>query len=89
MATNQKIISPTDSLLTELNKRVGVMISLLLRMAPKKSDINLQDQVKILNGFGLRPRDIASILGRTQGHINKELAGIRNRKRNKPEVVNS
>ena len=66
--------------INELNKRLGVVISLLLRMVPKpESSISLKEQVNILDALGIRPRDIADILGRTQGHINKELAGLRNK----------
>ena len=68
--------------LKELNKRVGVMISLLLKMIPQERDrINLKEQVEILDGLGMRPRDIAEILNRTPGHVNKELAGIRKGKK--------
>jgi hypothetical protein len=65
----------------ELNKRLGVVISLLLRMIPQEGrGISLKEQVRILDDVGMRPRDIAEILGRTQPHINKELAGLRNKK---------
>jgi len=78
--------SSISELLIELNNRIGVMISLLLRMVPQeKSRISIKDQVEILNNLGLRPRDIAAILGRTPTHINKELAGLRKRKSKKHE----
>ncbi len=81
MTTNKSTISQTNELLNELNKRIGVMISLLLRIVQQeKSSISLKDQVRILDNLNLRPRDIAAILGRTSSHINKELAGIRKRK---------
>ncbi len=71
----------TNDLLLELNNRVGVMISLLLRMVQQdKSSISLKDQIQILNNLGLRPRDIAAILGKTPTHISKELVGIRKTK---------
>lgn len=69
--------------LIKLNKRVGVVISILLRMVPESSNVNLRNQVKILADLSIRPRDIAEILGRTQTHINKELAGIRKKGRTK------
>lgn len=84
MTTNKSTISQTNELLNELNKRIGVMISLLLRIVQQeKSSINLKDQVRILDNLNLRPRDIAAILGRTSSHINKELAGIRKSKTTK------
>ena len=77
----EKEILRTNELLSELNNRVGVMISLLLRMVQQdKSSISLKDQIQILNNLGLRPRDIAAILGKTPTHISKELVGIRKTK---------
>jgi len=81
MNTKKTTISRSDELIIELNKRVGVIISLLLRMVnQEKSSISLKDQVSLLDDLGLRPRDIAKILGRTSSHVNKELAGIRKEK---------
>ncbi len=65
----------------ETNKRLGVVASLLLKMIPKEgSNLSLKEQVRILDSLGVRPRDIADILGRTSSHINKELVGIRKEK---------
>jgi hypothetical protein len=64
--------------LAELNRRAGVIISLLFRLIPEgKPAVSLKEQVRTLADLGIRPRDIAEILGRTSGHVNKELAGIR------------
>ena len=72
--------------LSELNKRLGVVISLLLRMIPQEGPgVSLKEQVRILDDLGTRPRDIAEILGRTQPHINKELTGLRKKKNKKQE----
>ncbi len=72
------------STLLELNKRLGVVISLLLRMVQKdERSISLKEQVRILDDLGMRPRDIAEILGRSQPHINKELVGLRKEKNKK------
>jgi flagellar basal body P-ring protein FlgI len=63
--------------LSEFNKRLGIVISLLLRTIPKnEKSISLKEQVRILDSLGIRPRDIADILGRTPTHISKELAGL-------------
>lgn len=67
----------------ELNRRLGVVISLLLRIIPREGGISLKEQVRILDDLGMRPRDMAEILGRTQPHINKELAGLRKKKNKK------
>lgn len=64
--------------LKELNKRLGVIISLLLRTISENGPtLKIKEQVRILDDLGLRPRDISEILGRTPTHINKELTGIR------------
>jgi len=76
----------TNEHLLELNKRLGVMISLLLRMVPREGPgISLKEQIRILNYLGMRPRDIAKILGRTATHINKELVGLRKERSKKHE----
>ena len=62
----------------EVNKRLGVVIALLLRSLPTgKEGLSLRDQVELLNGLGMRPKDIADILGRTQGYVSKELVSLR------------
>lgn len=72
--------------LFELNKRLGVVISLLLRMLPKEgSPLTLRDQIKLLEDLGMRPKEIGSILGRTPSHISKELAIIRKEKKKRYE----
>lgn len=72
--------------LNELNRRLGVIISLLLRSVPQENaGLSLREQINILNDLGVRPRDIAEFLGRTPTHINKELVGIRKGKRRKHE----
>ena len=86
MTTMNNKESLTNRQLSELNKRLGVMISLFLRMIPREGpSISLKEQVRILGGLGIRPRDIADILGRTATHINKELAGLRKEKSKKHE----
>lgn len=70
----------------ELNRRLGVVISLLLQMLPREgAGLTLRDQVRILYSLGMRPKEIAEILGRTSSHINKELSGLRKEKNKKHE----
>jgi len=67
--------------LQELNKRLGVVIALLVRALPKGKDgLSLREQVELLAELGVRPKDIAEILGRTQTYVGKELASLRKRK---------
>lgn len=69
---------------TEQNRRLDIVIALLLRMLPKSGDtISLREQVQILSDLGMRPKDIAQALGRTPTYVNKELATIRKGKGSK------
>jgi hypothetical protein len=64
--------------LFEVNKRLGVVIALLLKAIPKANDaMSLRDQIQLLSELGVRPKDIAEILGRTQTYVGKELANLR------------
>jgi len=84
MTTFENTNKEVNEAVFELNKKLGVVISLLLRMIPRdRSSISLREQVRILYGLDMRPRDIAKILGRTQPHINKELVELRNEKKKK------
>ena len=74
--------NPLDKPFLELNKRIGVIISILIRLLPKEGrSICLKEQVSLLSSLEMRPKDIAGILGRTQSHINKELAGLKKGKK--------
>jgi hypothetical protein len=58
------------------DRLLKVIIALLVR-EPDKELAPLKRQIEILSNLGMRPVEIAETLGRTQTHINKELAGIR------------
>ena len=62
--------------LESTNRLLKVIIALLLR-EKKEQTLKLKQQIEILNDLGLRPTEIAEILGRTSTYINKELSGIR------------
>ncbi len=71
--------------LLEVNKRLGVVIALLLKALPKGAEGgSLRDQVRLLSELGVRPKDIAGILGRTPTYVTKELSGIRKDKGKQP-----
>jgi hypothetical protein len=71
-------MTDTQVELAEVNKRLGIVIALLLKALPKGNDaMSLRDQIKLLSELGVRPKDIADILGRTQTYIGKELASLR------------
>jgi len=61
-------------------KLLGVIVALLLR---GKADevLSLRQQIETLSDLGLRPSEIADILGRTATYVNKELSGIRRSRR--------
>jgi hypothetical protein len=62
--------------LESTNRLLRVMIALLLRR-PEEGVPSLKQQIAVLDDLGLRPSEIAEILGRTPTHINKELSGLR------------
>jgi len=70
--------------LESTNRLLKVVIALMLR--PKDDrPMSLRQQIAVLHGLGIRPTEIAEILGRTATHVNKELSvsGIRKRKKEK------
>jgi hypothetical protein len=63
-------------LLKSTNKLLKVIVALLLR-GKTDEPLNLRQRVQILDELGLKPVEIAEILGRTGSYVNKELSGIR------------
>lgn len=57
------------------NRLLKVIIAVLIRGG--ESPMPLKQQIETLSGLGLRPVEIAEILGKTSTHINKELSGLR------------
>ena len=66
------------------NRLLKVIIALMLRPKDDRT-MSLRQQIEVLYGLGIRPSEIAEILGRTPTHVNKELSvsGIRKRKKEK------
>ena len=58
------------------NKLLMVIVALLLRRKEEQT-LTLRQQIEILADLGMKPVEIAEILGRTNTYINKELSGIR------------
>ena len=68
--------------LQSTNKLLMVIIALLLRR--KDAEIlTLRQQIELLTDLGIRPAEIAEILGRTNSYVNKELSGIRKNRKEK------
>ena len=64
--------------LESTNQLLRVIVAILLRGG--EIPMPLRQQIAILSDAGMRPKDIAAVLGKTSTHINKELTGIRKKK---------
>jgi hypothetical protein len=62
--------------LESTNRLLMVMISLMLRQKVEQGP-TLRQQIEILSDLGIKPAEIAEILGRNGTYINKELSSIR------------
>lgn len=73
-----KMDKETKKLLQQLGQKLDVVAALLLRLIPKNMEnLTLKEQIKFLNGIGMRHMEISRIVGRSQSHVNKELVAIR------------
>lgn len=66
--------------LEELIKRLDVVIALLATIATKDENTTLKDKIVMLDGFGLKPSEIASVLNKKPNYVSKELSIARGRK---------
>lgn len=64
--------------LQSTNQLLRVIVAVLLRGGDNPP--SLKQQIEILSDAGMRPKDIAAVLGKSGTHINKELTGIRKQK---------
>lgn len=62
------------------NRLLRVIVALLLR-GKGEDTLTLRQQIEILNDLGLKPLEIAEILGRSNIYINKELFELRKSRR--------
>jgi len=59
----------------DILKRLDVIISLLLRGIQQDGrGLTLREQIRVLRDLGVRPVQIAAILGKTPSFVNKELS---------------
>jgi len=59
----------------DIVRRLDVIISLLLRGIQQDGrELTLREQIRILGDLGVRPIEIAGILGKTPSFVNKELS---------------
>ncbi len=61
-----------------ITRRLDIVIALLLRLIENDGPVlSTRQQIFTLSNLGLRPVEIAEILGRKTTYINKELSGLR------------
>ena len=71
-----------EKIIESINERLRVIVLLLLQSRrPGFKNPSLREQILTLKDFGLRPREIGSILGRSNTYIHKELFELRKVKR--------
>ena len=71
-----------EKALQSTNKLLKVIVALLLRGKNEETP-NVRQQIEILHDLGLKPFEVADILGRSSTHVNKELSGIRKSRKQK------
>jgi len=64
----------------EVTRRLDVVIALLATIATKDENTTLREKILMLEGFGLKPSEIASILNKKSSYISKELSLARSKK---------
>lgn len=64
------------------NRLLKVMIALMLR-GKEDATPTLRQQIRTLTELGIKPFEIAEILGRSSTYVNKELVGIRKESKKK------
>jgi hypothetical protein len=70
-----------NELLETINRNLEVIISLLLRSLPDSDAAHLRGRILMLSDIGMRPKDIARVLGKSTNHVNVELSMARNPKK--------
>ena len=67
-----------------LNKKMDVLIGLLTHSITK--DQTVQEKVKLLDSLGLKQKQIANILGKTERNISVNLLRIRKPKKKERDI---
>lgn len=66
-----------SELIENINANLEVVIGLLLRMLPDSNDAQVRDRVLMLQGMGMRPKDIAKVLATSPNNVNVVLSQSR------------
>ena len=72
-----------NELLQTINRNLEVIIGLPLRNLPDSDANHLRGRILMLSDMGMRPKDIARVLGKSENHVNVELSNARNPKKKK------
>lgn len=67
--------------LSAIDRKLSIVVALLLRIANDGKNVTLKDQIKDLSSYGLSPAEMAAILGKKVSHISKELSEIKKSKK--------
>jgi len=63
--------------LLNIDKKISVVVSLLLRLVNNSKEATFKDQIKDLASFGLNSAEIADIIGKKVGYVSKELSELK------------
>lgn len=63
-----------------IDRKLSVVISLLLKIANEGSTMTLREQISELSVFGLKSAEIAEIVGKKVGYVSKELSTLKKSK---------
>ncbi|MGA9802038.1 MAG: hypothetical protein WBQ19_06160 [Terriglobales bacterium] len=70
-------------LLHNINSNLEVIIGLLLRTLPDSDATHLRERIRMLSDMGMRPTDIAKVLGKSINQVNVTLSQSRNSSKNR------
>jgi hypothetical protein len=69
-----------NNLQESTNRLLRVIVALLVKRKDHDT-LTLKQQIEVLNDLGLKPLEIAEILGRSNIYVNKELSELRKGRR--------
>lgn len=70
-------MTESKPVLLSIDRKLSVMVSILLRIANDGEAATLKEQIRDLSSFGLGSSEIADILRKKVGYISKELSELK------------
>lgn len=67
--------------ISAVDRKMSVIIALLLKIANNGSNTTLKDQIAELASFGLSSTEIANILGKKTAYVSKELSELKKKQK--------